>query len=314
MTRVLFSDILAPKLDVRKAHGSGTYWSHLQRLVADHNSCSAQADWPSRLKFGEIRVLRQHDKDEPTLTFYLFAALYLSTRSFQDSARIIDLMTKAYRDGGLAERLAAFLSQSAWEKLFFEALSAPTDPIKQAVRDEIAGHPIAYIREVARSNPYVGFEGETLFDAFIGDDPARYRGHGDIGVGIEVKFTSDISNDTTYSTHRNQIIRNLEVGNAHFDEFHYLFIAPRQYWERRSRFYVYKMDEYRGENGPSALDHDSLTSPGVDRTAGWRRRLGCLSVEDVVDAIFPNGEIGGWHQDSGEFADFLRARNLWPGR
>jgi hypothetical protein len=314
MTRVLFPDLLASKLDIRRAHGDGTYWSALQRLVADHNTCSAQADRPSRRKFREIRALRQLDKDEPTLTFYLFAALSRSTDKFRDSGRLIELLTIAYRAHEVAESAAEHLRLSGWDNLWFEFLSSPSDPIIESVKREVEGHPVAYIREVAEKNCYVGFEGETVFDAFVGDQAALYRGRKGTGIGIEVKFTSDISNDTTYSTHRNQIVRNLEVGNSHFDGFYYLFIAPRKYWERRSRFYVYKMDEYLGDGGAEALDFDSLTKPGVEMTGGWKMRLGRLAVEDVVDAIFPGGAVGVWHADAGEFAEFLKARNLWPRR
>src|SRR4051812_8005882 len=115
MTSVLFPDLLAAKLDIRRAHGDGTYWSALQRLVADHNTCSAQADWPSRRKFREIRALRQLDKDEPTLTFYLFAALSLSTDNFRDSGRLIELLTVAYRAREVAERAAEHLRLSGWD-------------------------------------------------------------------------------------------------------------------------------------------------------------------------------------------------------
>ena len=39
-----------------------------------------------------------------------------------------------------------------------------------------------------------------------------------------------------------------------------------------------------------------------------------MNTDAVVDAIFPEGKIGEWHQDAGEFADFLKTRNLWPRR
>ena len=75
MIRVLFPNLLAPKLDIRRTQGDGTCCSALEHLVADLNTYSAQAYSPSRLKFHEIRALRQLDNDEPTLTYYLFSAL-----------------------------------------------------------------------------------------------------------------------------------------------------------------------------------------------------------------------------------------------
>lgn len=313
MTRVLFDDFLRPKLDVPRKEGGGTYWSALLRLVDDHNSCSTLADWPSRLKFREIRSLRQLDKDEPILTFYLFTALGLATRNFQDLDRLTKLTLKAYHDRELAEQAAKHLAEARLENLWFESISTPENSVIDSVRGGIDDHPIGYVREVARLNRYVGFEGETVFDAFFGDPQALYRGKGPVGLGVEVKFTSDISHDTTYSPHRNQIVRNVEVGNAHFDHFFYLFVAPKQFWERRSRFYVYKMEDYRCDAGAEALDRDSLTRPGIHVTSMWKARIGCLAVEDIVETIYPNGHVADWHRDAGEFVEFLKVRNLWPG-
>lgn len=314
MTEPLFAEHLEGKLQEHRGPGHGTYWQRLQRLCSDHNYCSSQPEWYRRIKFERVRELRQLDKDEPSLTYFLFAALNLSTNDFQDRERLLTLLKQAYCDL-VASELVDHLVRSRWGGLSFECPASPAPRIVTAVRSERDHHPVEYVREFASKNHRVGFEGRTKYDVFVGDERSLLDDGGKNdgwGLGVEVKFTADISCDTTYSTHRNQIIRNIEVGNSHFKNFCFLLLSPQQYELHRSRFYAYKMNEYKGCGGTEALERDSLTKPGVGEAEAWKRRLGWLSIEEVVKAIYPDGSIVNWHGDAKAFSMFLQARNLWP--
>jgi hypothetical protein len=303
---VLFADLLEPKLNIPRTQGGGTYWLELQRLVAEYNACPP--DWVVRLKTNEIARRRQLDKFEPILTYYLFAALHLATDRFTHANRLRALFGKAFPSPAVVDEVVRHCQECGWENLHFEALARPTAPIIEAVRVEIPSQPVGYIRELGGPAGRTYFEGETVFDVFVGDPVPMYKGTGKSGLGIEAKFTSDISEQTQYSTHRNQIIRNVEVGNARCPGFMFLLIAPKMYRVHLSRFYVYKMNEYQGDHGAEALNRDSLTNPGVDVTQQWRKRIGWLDWESIVDLIYPEGHPAFDHPDSGKLVEFLNQR------
>jgi len=261
---VLFADHLQPKLNVID-------WQYLEQLTFNRDNLPAA--WPAGFGFGQVRRMAQLDKYEPALTYYLFAALNLATNNFHGN-QMLDLLARAYPAEGIAQQVANHLAACGWNQLTFEAMSRPSAPMVQGVQADIHAHSIRYVRDFAAANNLVAFEGETVFDVFVGDPVTACRGQGDTGLGIEVKFTSDISCDTTYSPHRNQIIRNIEVGNSHFANFCFLLVSPKQFRNHSSRFYHYKMEEYMGAAGPAALDRDSLTQPGEEMAGNWQKESG----------------------------------------
>jgi hypothetical protein len=305
----LFSDLLRPKLE-KEGVAHHTYWEQLTRLHRSLHSCPP--DWIEKLDSGEIRRRRQIEKDEPTITYYLFAALSLATREFTAAAPVNLLCRKAFRDTAVAEVVAAHVRSHGWSGLQFEALLTPTDAIREAVERQLDENPVPYVRVMGKNKAGVRFESATHLDAFVGDGRRLTEGHGYRGLGVEAKFTSDIDDQTTYAPHRNQLIRNIEVGNARFSEFAFLLVTPRAYRVRRSRFYVCKMEEYLGPSGAEALNRDSLTKPGLDTTGQWQERLGWIDWEDLVAAAFPSGVAASDHHDMPRLIDFLRVRLLWP--
>ena len=192
----------------------------------------------------------------------------------------------------------------------YEALICPTEAHRKVIQENVASLPVAYLREIAQKKAGVRFESPTHLDAFVGDQPPLIDGGGDVGLGIEAKFTSDIESHTTYSMHRNQLIRNIEVGNGRFGKFYFLLVAPRMYRERRSRFYIYKAEEYLGTDGPAALRRDSLIAPSQEVAIGWQERFGFLAWEVIVDTVFPGGQPAFDHEDAADLGMFLRERGL----
>ena len=307
--QALFADILRPKLDREKTSG-GTYWRQLVHLHESLSSCPLA--WANKLNSGQIRSARQIEKDEPTITYYLFSALSLATHEFAAEKTVDALFRKAISDTAVAAAMAAHVRFSGWAGLQFEALLTPTDEIRHAVRHQAKHNPVQYVRTMAREKAGVRFESATHLDVFIGDGTPLTNGQGQFGLGIEAKFTSDIDDQTTYAPHRNQLIRNIEVGNARFSDFAFLLVTPRAYRQHRSRFYVYKMEEYLGPGGAEAMNRDSLTGPGVETTCKWQSRLGWLDWEDLVATAFPSGTPAFNHTDAPALVEFLRARLLWP--
>lgn len=308
MTRILFAELLQPKLDVLRADGKGTYWSQLQRLVAQQASCPT--DWVLRFDTNRIRRERQYDKSEPVITYYMLTALSLATDGFRDEHKLRTLFQRAFNVAESVESVVSHLATSGWGNLTFEALIAPTDEMRKSVQANVSTIPVAYLREIAEKRPGVRFESPTHLDAFIGASEPLINGGGKIGLGFEAKFTSDIDSHTTYSTHRNQIVRNIEVGHGRFEEFYFLLVTPRIYRQRRSRFYVYKAEEYMGENGPDALIKDCLAPSSFETASKWSAQFGYLCWEDLIDVIAPNGQPAFEHEDADALVSFLRERGL----
>lgn len=125
MTRILFAELLQPKLDVLRADGKGTYWSQLQRLVAQQASCPT--DWVLRFDTNRIRRERQYDKSEPVITYYMLTALSLATDGFRDEHKLRTLFQRAFNVAESVESVVSHLATSGWGNLTFEALIAPTD-------------------------------------------------------------------------------------------------------------------------------------------------------------------------------------------
>ncbi len=308
MSRVLFASLLQPKLDIAKADGRGTYWSQLQSLVASHAGCPL--DWVIRYDTNRIRRERQYDKSEQVITYYLLAALSLATDKFRQAEKLRSLFGRGFRNPASVEEVVRHLGKHGWDGLQYEALICPTEEQRKTIQANVASIPVAYLREIGQKKPGVRFESSTHLDAFVGDQKPLLDGGGDVGLGFEAKFTSDIDSHTTYSPHRNQLVRNVEVGNGRFARFYFVLVAPRMYLERRSRFYVYKAEEYRADGGFAALQRDSLVRPSEDVARGWQERFGVLAWEDIVDVVFPAGRPGFDHQDAADLGVFLRQRGL----
>ena len=306
--KILFEELLKPKLNRSRGSG-GTYWDELSRLIERYDSRGS--DWLA-CSMNDIPKIRQLDKYEPVITYYVTAALALASSHFADTGMLRQLMRKAYQSSGAAEEATNVWSRWKWDGLQFEARVNPPVELRQKVAAHVDAYPVKYIREVAAGKQGVQYEAATHFDIFVGDPQALPNGQGHAALGVEAKFTSDISPSTTYSTHRNQIIRNVEVGNATFTDFLFLLITPRIYRQKMSRLYVYKMNEYIGPGGVAALQRDATMDPGEETAARWRQRMGWLDWEDIVEAVFPDEKPVFDRTDSELLMQVLKDRLLWP--
>lgn len=311
---ILFQDFLKPKLSRLNPKG-GTYWGAFQRLVDLYDK--SPLDWVTAKEQNEIQRIRQLDKSEPAITYYLFAALAEATNGLRDSESLASLFRHTFSQE-MADDLTTQIAGYGAGSLEFEAQIAPNRKLRQLIATQVAGCPVAYTRCIAAGRNGVRFESATRLDCFIGDRQSlgedAERTSGRFGLGTEAKFTSDIDDKTTYSPHRNQIARIVEVGNQRCGRFVFLLIAPRSYRQARSRLYVYKMEEYKGPNGIAALRRDILLPQPDDVLARWIQNMGWLDWEHLVEFLFPGGEPRmGWNSPYAEaLKAFLRDHCLWP--
>ena len=175
------------------------------------------------------RKANQYDKAEELITFYTFAPLELR----KDKGRTIqDIL-------GLAR-----VSEAAGElvNLGFERQFKPPQGYLKWLEKEVGRHPVRYVREqgknhVSRSRQ---LEANTHVDVVI--ETVHFL------IFIEVKFTSDISSQTTFDAKRNQLARTIDVGISEADakgkKLVVLLCTPSLLYLEKSRFYSYKIQEY----------------------------------------------------------------------
>ncbi len=171
------------------------------------------------------KKLNQYDKAEELIAFYTFAPLVLSLNRV-----------------GLTNRILSLANVSAFEESVEEiALEKQFNPPKEYLRwlrKQCDNHPIRYVREQAKLHKdNQRLEGNTHADAFIQTDKLL--------IFFEIKFTSDISCDTTFDPCRNQLARlvdvGLEVNEQNGKEVLVILSTPRKLYESKSRFYYYKI-------------------------------------------------------------------------
>ena len=309
---ILFAEFLSQKLNRLNPIG-GTRWSAFETLVAQYDQ--SPPDWVTGK--GNNRKLRQLDKFEPALTYYLFAALAEATNNLTNVESLANLFSHAFAED-IALSAAQQVAKYHVGSLRYEAFVAPNQTLREEVKRRIDNCPVPYIRTLATGRKKVRFESATRLDCFVGDPSAlgkrAKRLPGEFALGIEAKFTSDIDDKTTYSPHRNQIARIVEVGNQRANHFVFLLVAPRTYRLASSRFFVYKMREYQGGNGITALRRDLLLPQTDETLARWIQNMGWLDWEHIVEFLYPGGfPRTDWKSDHHkELQEFLIQRRLWP--
>jgi len=178
--------------------------------------------------------LNQYDKAEELLTFYAFAPLELR----EDRKEVIEEILKLAK---VYESLEEPLSLS-FEKQF----QSPKGYLKWLTK-EVVGHSVRYIREEGKEHVRRGkmLEANTHVDAVF---EAK-----NLLILVEVKFTSDISSQTTFNSNRNQLARTIDVGISEVKrnmnkKLVVLLCSPSKFYHEKSRLYYYKIQEYSDFN------------------------------------------------------------------
>jgi hypothetical protein len=230
--------------------------------------------------------LNQYDKAEELITFYTFAPLILSLNRV-----------------GLTNRILSLAGVSPFEEnveeVTLEKQFSPSKQYMKLLRKQCENHPIKYIREQApqhRENQPL--EGKTHADAFIRTDKLL--------IFFEIKFTSDISYDTTFNPIRNQLARLVDVGleenKKTGKEVLVILSAPKRFFEERSRLYYYKIKEYED---PDHILHD-LPWRNISEIKDNLLKVAWIPLESLIGELYRDFK----HEDLESAKVFFKERNL----
>ena len=223
-------------------------------------------------KAKKSRTLRsrdnQYDKAEELITFYTFAPLEMREDEKQVVQEILGFC-------GIDEPVEGSSRLS-----FEEQLSPPRAYLEWLTR-EVSKHPIRYVREQGTEHAKAGkpLETNTHVDVVL---EAK-----NLLILFEVKFTSDISSQTTFNVHRNQLARTIDAGMSRLKKDQRLVVllcSPSEFCRKKSRFYYYKLQEY--------TDFSKIKDD-----IGWRElediqkhllSVAWVPLEKVIEVIYRN--------------------------
>jgi hypothetical protein len=239
----------------------------------------------------------QYDKAEDLITFYTFALLEHEKVPEEIKLKVV-------------QEILSFIgvNETVKEaKLSFERGLPPPLGYLEWLSTEVMNYPIRYIREQAeeRNKSQKKLEGDTQVDAMIETD--------NFLILIEVKFTSDISPYTKFGLIRNQIARLIDVGISEVQRHHkgkkliVLCCTPFELFQKRSRFYFYKIQEYsetvniKNDIPWCALDEINITL----------KKIAWISLEKVIEIVYQNTKRYLNSEEFEEAEKFFRERRLW---
>ena len=233
--------------------------------------------------------LNQYDKAEELITFYTFAPLALR----EDRKDVIDEILKL---ANIHEHFEKPVNLS-----FERQYQLPKGYLKWLTK-EVGNNPVTYIREQGKEHVKRGrrLEANTQVDAVI---EAK-----NLLILVEVKFTSDISSQTTFNPKRNQLARTIDVGISEVKKSEnrklvVLLCSPSEFYLEKSRLYYYKINEYSDFNrvGEDISWRDSRDIKKNLLAVAW------LPLERIIKIIYQDFRF----PDIGEAERFFTERNLW---
>jgi len=186
------------------------------------------------------RILKSEDSED-LLTWNLFALLAKSKD--QDCHRwLLDLLSCAFPENdrdwvsflgfNVSNQVQLYFWRGRRNREFY-----PPKERNEWQRNEMLASNIKLFRDRASKGGWL--EGPTEVDVLI-------ETHGAL-IFIEAKYLSDIDYKTAYDLHRDQIIRNIDVGTYQAAKqgkrFFFILLTPEFY--KHDRFYWFKMDLYQ---------------------------------------------------------------------
>ena len=230
--------------------------------------------------------LNQYDKAEELITFYTFAPLVLSLNRVGLTNRLLSLAKVNSHEESV-------------EEVVLEKQFSPPKEYLQWLRKQCENHPIKYVREQAslhKENQRL--EGKTHADAFIRTDKLL--------IFFEIKFTSDISYETTFNPVRNQLARLVDVGleasREAGKEALVILLTPKKLFEGRSRLYYYKVKEYED----ATFIHRDLPWRSISEIRDNLLKVAWIPLEDLIEVLYRDFK----HDDSEDAKSFFKERNL----
>lgn len=208
----------------------------------------------------------QYDKAEELITFYTFAPVEM----VPDEAR-----------NSIVQEILNFTNINEpvrKVKISFEKGLPPPNKYLNWLRKEVKKHPIGYLRNEAETETKKILEGDTQVDAIIETNSLL--------ILIEIKFTSDISPYTQFGLIRNQIARIIDAGldgaKRHQKKLVVLLSTPTELFQRRSRLYYYKIQEYADV---SNIKKD-LPWRNINEINETLLRVSWVSLEKIIETVY----------------------------
>lgn len=233
----------------------------------------------------------QYDKAEELITFYTFAPLAHEKIPNEVKNKVVEEILSFV---GINEPVREV-------KIHFEKDLPPPGNYLKWLSGKVKEHPIGYIRREAETKGIL--EGLTQVDAIIETDKLL--------ILIEVKFTSDISPYTKFGLNRNQIVRLIDVGISEALACHkklvVLLCTPSLLFQRRSRLYYYKMQEY----SETFNIQKDIPWRNIEKINETLEKATWSSLEKIIGTVYQNVKR---YLDSKEFIEaegFFRERMLW---
>ena len=234
--------------------------------------------------------LNQYDKAEELITFYTFAPLELR----EDKKEVIQGILKLANINEPVEEPVS---------LSFEKELQPPKGYLKWLTNEVSRHPVKYVREQGRKHVERGrrLEANTHVDAVIETK--------NLLILVEVKFTSDISCETSFNANRNQMARTIDVGiekaKKKGKRLVVLLCSPSEFYHKKSRLYYYKIQEY---SDFSKVKEDVVWRK-LDEIEEHLLAVALVPLEKVIEIMYSNFSI--WELD--EVERFFIERNLASG-
>ena len=125
-------------------------------------------------------------------------------------------------------------------------------------------------------------------------------------IFFEIKFTSDISYETTFNPERNQLARLIDVGlEANKENGKEVLVSlskPKRFFESRSRLYCYKIKKYDNLK----FIHQDLPWRNIDEIRDNLLKVTWIPLENLIETLYTDSK----HNDVEEAKVFFKERNL----
>lgn len=242
---------------------------------------------PSQKGTVSDKKANQYDKAEQLITFYAFAPLCLredEVEIVQKMLRLVDLKTDVSR----------------LEKLSFEKQFPPPKGYLKWLADHADEHPVKYVREEAEDHikNRKTLETNTHVDVTIESE--------NLLILIEMKFTSDISTQTTFNPNRNQLARLIDVGievaKKDNKKLVVLVCSPEEFFDRKSRLFYYKIRDY-SDYREVKKDIEWRPQEEIEK---YLLKVAWVPLEEVIRILY----TGFSHSDKAEALAFFEERKL----
>lgn len=229
----------------------------------------------------------QYDKAEELITFYTFAPLVLSSNK-------VGLTNQIFTLANINQSVDSVVSVG------LEKQYPPPAGYLSWLRNDVKNHPVRYIRKQAihhikENKP---LESRTHVDALIETNK--------LIIFFEMKFTSDISDNTTFNPNRNQLARlidiGLEVAEKKGKKLLVFLSTPSTLYSLKSRLYYYKIQEY---SNPLMIQKDIAWRPVKD-IEDTLLAVRWIALEELINLFYKDFN----HADKEEALDFFKERQL----